>query len=101
MKRMAIFIVMLAMLLAAGTAPGRADTMIHGDTGDGAFFTIAMPDPWNGDLVLWNHGFDLDMPEPMPSLGPLAAIQLAQGYAVAASSYRQPGWAVFKTSTLR
>lgn len=97
MNRMAISIVMLAMLSALAAEPSRAQTVIHGDTGDGAFFTIAVPEPWNGDLVLWNHGFDLDMPEPMPSLGPLAAIQLAQGYAVAASSYRQPGWAVFKT----
>lgn len=97
MNRMAISFAILAMLGATGATSGRAQTVIDGDTGDGAFFTIAVPDAWNGDLVVWNHGADLDMPEPMPSLGPLAPVQLAQGYAVAASSYRQPGWAVFKT----
>ena len=30
-------------------------------------------------------------------LGPLVDIQLAQGYAVAASSYRLEGWALFET----
>ena len=31
-------------------------------------------------------------------MGPLAAVQLGEGYAVAASSYRMRGWALFKTS---
>ncbi len=96
MTRLSVLSAMLAALLVAG-APAAAQTVIKGDTGEGAFFTIAVPDDWNGDLVLWNHGFDLDMPAPMPDLGPLAQVQLAQGYAVAASSYRQIGWAVFKT----
>jgi hypothetical protein len=30
-------------------------------------------------------------------LGPLAPLQLSEGYAVAASSYRQAGWALFKS----
>ena len=97
MHRSVISLVTLAMLLAAGTASGRADTVITGDTGEGAYFTIAVPDAWNGELVIWNHGFDLDPPAPGPSLGPLAPIQLDEGYAVAASSFRLSGWAVFKT----
>ena len=33
-----------------------------------------MPDEWNGDLVIYNHGFRLNDLEPQPpELGPLAA----------------------------
>ena len=97
MKRAAIVAALAVLLLGAGAGTAGAQTVITDRTEDGAFFTIVMPDAWNGGLVLWNHGFDLDMPAPMPDLGPLAPVQLAQGYAVAASSYRQAGWAVFKT----
>jgi len=74
-------------------------TLVSGMTDGGAFYLIAVPPDWNGDLVIWNHGFTLDPPGPlsMEDLGPLASIQLAQGYAVAASSFRQSGWALFKT----
>jgi hypothetical protein len=74
-------------------------TFVNGMTGGGAFYLIAVPPNWNGDLVIWNHGFTLNPPVPMSreDLGPLAPIQLAQGYAVAASSFRQSGWALFKT----
>ena len=34
-------------------------------------------------------------PIPIPSLGPLKDLQISEGYAVAASSYRQRGWALF------
>ena len=74
-----------------------ADTELTGER-DGAFFRIVMPDPWNGDLVIWGHGFSLSpLEEPVFDLGPLAALQLDEGYAVAASSYSQVGWAVFRT----
>lgn len=96
MKRPAIFAALAVMLIGTAAGTASAQTVITESDG-GAFFTIVVPEAWNGDLVIWNHGFDLDMPAPMPDLGPLAAVQLAQGFAVAASSYRQIGWAVFKT----
>jgi len=68
-----------------------------GNTDGGAFFKIVVPDVWNGDLVIWNHGFSLSPIGPVSDLGPLAALQLSEGYAVAASSYQQFGWALFKT----
>jgi hypothetical protein len=74
-----------------------ADEVLDGTTDGGAFFRIVVPDVWNGDLAIWNHGFSLAPIGPVSDLGPLAAVQLAQGYAVAASSYQQTGWAVFKT----
>ncbi len=75
----------------------RAEQTVAGSTGGGAFYRIVVPDAWNGDLVIWNHGFSLAQPAPNPDLGPLALLQLAEGYAVAASSYQQAGWALFKT----
>jgi hypothetical protein len=71
--------------------------MLEGTTDGGAFFTIVVPDAWNGDLAIWNHGFSLSPIGPVSDLGPLVDVQLAEGYAVAASSYQQTGWAIFKT----
>jgi len=77
-------------------AAGGADTTITGEK-QGAFYQITVPDAWNGDLVIHNHGFSFSAPGPSPSLGVLAAVQLGQGYAVAASSYSQCCWALFDT----
>ncbi len=84
-----------ALLLAV---PAGADTIREGTTPGGGFYKIVVPDDWNGGLVIWNHGFDLAPPGPVEDLGPLAELQLAQGFAVAASSYRLDGWALFKTN---
>jgi hypothetical protein len=88
-----VFVVVSFVLPAAAVA----DTVATGRAGQ-AYYKIVVPDAWNGDLVLWNHGFTLAPIGPVSDLGPLAALQLAEGYAVAASSYRMSGWAVFKTS---
>jgi hypothetical protein len=96
MKRY-LLVIVTAVLCAGLAVPSPAQTVISGRTGGGAYYQIAVPDAWNGDLVIWNHGFSLDPASPNPDLGPLADLQLAEGYAVAASSYRQIGWAVFKT----
>jgi hypothetical protein len=87
-------LVLAAALLAASPAP--ADTTITGEK-LGAFFRITVPDNWNGDLVINNHGFDFSAPAANPSLGPLAPLMLSQGYAVAASSYSHCCWTLFST----
>ena len=71
-------------------------TVISGETKD-SFYQFAVPADWNGGLVIWNHGYSFSPPGPNPDLGPLVDVQLAQGYAVAASSYSQSQWAVFNT----
>ncbi|HSB61259.1 MAG TPA: hypothetical protein VLI67_06045, partial [Vicinamibacteria bacterium] len=99
MKRLTSLLA-LAAALAASAAPRAAaqpaTTVVAGEAG-GAHYLFAVPPGWNGDLVIWNHGFSLAPVGPVTDLGPLAAVQLAEGYAVAASSYSQTGWAVFKT----
>lgn len=102
-SRLRLVILMLTILaLFSTTSMANAEpglTMVHGMTNGGAYYLIAVPPNWNGDLVIWNHGFTLDSPGPLSEedLGPLALHQLAEGYAVAASSFQQSGWALFKT----
>jgi hypothetical protein len=71
-------------------------TVISGEAKD-SFYQFAVPADWNGALVIWNHGYSFNPPGANPDLGPLVDVQLAQGYAVAASSYSQSQWAVFNT----
>ncbi|MDJ0708911.1 MAG: hypothetical protein QNJ14_00905 [Woeseiaceae bacterium] len=84
-----------ALLMFAISAHAQV-TFYSGET-KGSFYQIAVPADWNGSLVIWNHGYQFGPPGPDPDLGPLADVQLAQGYAVAASSYSQSQWAVFRT----
>jgi hypothetical protein len=83
------------MLLWALSAHAERD--FSGTTASGAYYRIAVPDTWkNGDaLVLFQHGLSFDPPAPNPDLGPIADLQLSEGYAVAASSYSQRSWALF------
>ena len=91
--------VLLLALLAPPIAA--AQTVVDGQTALGAFFRIEVPDGWqpSDGLVIWNHGFSLEPLAPLEhgDLGPLADVQLAAGFAVAASSYSQIGWALFQT----
>lgn len=97
--RKSIVLTILCVLMVSGLAA--AQTTLTGQTAGGAYYQIAVPDGWQpgGSLVIWNHGFDLGAPGPNPDLGPLADLQLAEGYAVAASSFSLNGWAVFQTLT--
>ena len=75
-------------------------TVFEGQADTGAYHTIMVPDGWHSanGLVIWNHGFDLGPIGPVTDLGPLVQVQLAEGYAVAASSYSQSGWALFQSN---
>ena len=103
-----------------GTENGTCYPAWYGQTTSGAYYTIAKPEGWTqkDGLVIWNHGFQsfltgfqtadlLSILNPSwdgyysgevqakPGLGPYAETILAEGYAMAASSYSQTGWAVF------
>ncbi len=97
MKRIKSVSLFLVVLVALFSGSAHAVTELTGSTDGGSFFRIVVPDAWNGDLVIWNHGFSLSPIGPVSDLGPLASLQLSEGYAVAASSYQQFGWALFKT----
>jgi hypothetical protein len=91
-------IVLLAGLLALlSLPPAHATEEFTGTLASGAWYRIAIPDGWqSGDtLVLYQHGLDFTTPNDPPGLGPLRALMLAEGYAIAATSYSQRGWALF------
>lgn len=89
------WILALAGLLAACTAFA-APVEYTGRTPGGAWYRIAVPDGWQpgGPLVLYQHGLDFKRPSGPPGLGPVPDAMLQQGYAIAASSFRERGWAV-------
>ena len=97
MHRYSLLILLWAVAFATAL-PVFSATEIGGQNAGGAYFSISVPDNWNGDLVIWNHGFSLSEPSPVSDLGPLSDVQLLEGYAVAASSFRLNGWALFKTN---
>lgn len=97
MKRFIGMMALVVGLVGAVATASYGDTVLTGTTSGGAFFKIVVPTAWNGDLVIWNHGFSLSPIGPVSDLGPLSALQLSEGYAVAASSYQQIGWALFHT----
>jgi pimeloyl-ACP methyl ester carboxylesterase len=76
-----------------------ATTTINGSATDsfGKTFTykIEVPDPWNKTLVLYSHGYSFG-PSPATDVGDpgTRAWLLANGYAIAGSSYSTSGWAL-------
>ncbi len=94
------FGLVLSLLAAVGFAlPAVADTTITGEK-KGAFFSITVPTAWNGDLVIYNHGYDfgfIDDPGSDLGLAALSPLWLAQGYAVAASGHSMSGWVLFNS----
>ncbi|MGE0598014.1 MAG: hypothetical protein AB7J35_12735 [Dehalococcoidia bacterium] len=61
---------------------------------NGAAYRIEMPVNWNGDLVLWAHGFHGWGTQLFPVSPPEALREafVTEGYAWAASSYSHNGW---------
>lgn len=96
--KISIYLISIFSLLGFSSS-SFCSTLLEGEE-QGAFYRIEVPDLWNGDLVVWNHGINSSEPSALDfdDLGPLAAVQLSQGYAVAASSFRMNGWALFKTT---
>ncbi|MBK6435162.1 MAG: hypothetical protein IPF83_04280 [Rhodanobacteraceae bacterium] len=85
-----------ALLLSLVAMPTWAMSEVVNVLPNGAHVRVAVPDGWTaGDtLLLYQHGLDMDA-DTNPDLGPLRDLQLAQGYAIAASGYAQSGWALF------
>jgi hypothetical protein len=102
-----IFTVLLSVLFAfaaqAGTGDGEPPAYFvdetklpfdalpgataHYGVHTGAGYRAEVPDNWNGDLVVWAHGFRGTGLELTVDNHPLRPLLIAQGYAWAASSY--------------
>ena len=99
MRLRSSFRLLLSTLLALLAMPALAAWERSGQTPSGAVYRMAVPEGWRaGDgLVVYQRdlSFERDLD---PDLGPLAALQLQQGYAVVASGYSQTGWAVFASA---
>jgi hypothetical protein len=89
------FIVLLFLLVTSGA---HAQQDFSGVAPSGATYRVVVPAGWQagGPLVMYQHGFNFSEASGAPGLGPLRDVMLAEGYAVAATSFSQRGWAVFR-----
>ena len=79
--------------LAPASLPGGQSRVLQGVHGHAAY-VIEVPPRWNGDLVMWAHGYRGNtsvLSTETPAFG-LRARLLGQGYAWAASSYYDNGF---------
>jgi len=60
----------------------------------GAHWTEAMPDQWNGTLLVWSRGYSMRSGQPEAAPAALRTDLLARGYALAGSDYGSGGWAL-------
>jgi pimeloyl-ACP methyl ester carboxylesterase len=86
-------------VLIGGELGSLSATKVTGRTGPGSEYEIWMPEEWTGRLVLYAHGYvDPALPVGFPELpAELVALRdalLAEGAAVAYSSYSEHGYAV-------
>jgi len=90
-----IAVVGLCVLWAmAATAQSVPVKKIELGTLNGVHFRIDVPAHFNGGLVLYCHGFDVQMPWNRQPLSPPLQVFLRAGFAVAESQYRGTGWNV-------
>ncbi|MFF3916916.1 alpha/beta hydrolase [Streptomyces sp. NPDC001852] len=103
-RRLPIALATLATLASAAlaTTPATAATAdppatghLTGTLSDGATWIADVPAQWNGTLLLFSHGFGPTVAKDAPS-DPVRTELLAEGYALAGSSYDPHGsmWAL-------
>jgi pimeloyl-ACP methyl ester carboxylesterase len=72
--------------------------IIEGEVGPGTEYALCMPDNWNGDLIVYAHGFiDVAVPIGLPTECDWEYDRdalLAEGYAIAYSSFSCNGFSV-------
>jgi pimeloyl-ACP methyl ester carboxylesterase len=99
-RESALLLVLAMVLTVLVPAPlALADDEFSGVLANGTQWIAAVPDNWNGTLLLHSHGYlpsFVPFPNPAPTIGsiPAAADLLDLGYAVVASSYADKGWAL-------
>jgi pimeloyl-ACP methyl ester carboxylesterase len=118
-KLVLIVVVMLAPVIIAGgcseqepdqldgvlmpgpfMSTGSAISVVEGELGTGAMYALFSPANWNGDLVVYAHGYVFPSEEvQLPSIDGLRDAWLDMGYGVAYSSYSETGYAVKEAAT--
>lgn len=97
-SRFHLMLVFALTVLCLGATPAQAAiTTISGSLSDGATYLIEVPSPWNGTLLLYSHGYVTPgSPNPAHDVGDpgTRAFLLANGFALAGSSYAHTGWAI-------
>src|SRR6266481_1733972 len=91
----ATMLLLLSLSLTASAQSGL--TTRTGRLPDGATYLIEVPANWNGTLLLYSHGYVVPgAPNPAKDVGDPATRQflLANGFALAGSSYATTGWAI-------
>jgi len=100
--RWRLLCLLFAMLMAGCTSapplqskPAAAPGAYTGSI-EGAPYRIAIPQGWNGDLVMYLHGYEPPGSERQPQIagGYMEDWVLSRGYAMAQSAYSTQGWAV-------
>lgn len=100
MKQFSFFVVFAAVtFLFPGRARAQGVTKLTGMLPDGATYVIEVPSNWNGILFLYSHGYvppgDPNPPQDSAIADPLTGpFMLANGFALAGSSYASTGWAL-------
>ena len=89
-----LFFILGTVLGLAG--PALADDVVNGRFGPGALYRLVRPTMWNGVLVVYAHGYvSPDQPVAIPpDVEQVIALLTPRGFAVAASSFSENGWAV-------
>jgi len=104
-KRTALFVAITAVLILSIADTSRAQASLTTKTGtfsDGATYRMQVPSNWNGTLFLYSHGYVVPgSPNPATDVGDPAtgAFLLANGFALAGSSYATTGWAIHEALT--
>ncbi len=85
MRRTYTVVCFVFLLLFSNVVAGQQ--FVTENSGDGSQYELAMPNSWNGILVVWAHGIsDPQEPIALPDVGSLRDALLANGYAMAYSS---------------
>jgi dienelactone hydrolase len=102
LRRTRFIITLAAVLLLSLAVSPQAQAALTTQTGtlpDGATYLLEVPSPWNGTLLLYSHGYVAALPgvqNPARDVGDqlTRSVLLANGFALAGSSYANRGWAI-------
>lgn len=96
-QRITLLFVLAVLICVAASPAQAATTTLTGTFADGATYLIEVPSPWNGTLLLYSHGYVTPgSSNPAHDVGDpgTRAFLLANGFALAGSSYAHTGWAI-------